>query len=441
MKCFISAVVLTLLLAFTIPGSASFTADFEGLSYDEATGGQTYTGPGNGQYWIGIDPDDPPMGGSGTINTFVSGESTFKNYRDDEWFYWEGWAYSNTTDTMTTGFTNQWSAIPGGGANGSDNYGVAFAGFVLGTATVGFPSPRTVEKAYFTNTTYAYFSMRDGDPFSPPLSEGDYQELIITGYVQENQSTGSVKVPLGDYREGKTFLLDEWQEVDLTSLGQVSWLEFTFDGTKVATVPSFVAMDDMTIASGTISPIADAGPHQVVQSSATLDGSQSEDPDGEITAYQWDADLDGDGAYETPIGDAAVIDLTEQDIESLGLRGKITEFQLTVTDNDGLTGADTTMLAVSEGNNQRPEPNADMSVTGMQIKYSKVTGNVSASINARMALPDTEIPDIDVGDEEQVKAIVTLELPGVLPGGEDLIYTDEVMLNIFDTRDILRLRK
>lgn len=93
-------------------------------------------------------------------------------------------------------------------------------------------------------------------------------------------------------------------------------------------------------------PIAEAGSDQmIVFDKLTLDGSQSYDPDGYIASFLWEADTNMDGSYSVAIGNGPIIILTLEDIESLGLNGKITGIRLTVTDNDGLTDSDILLLA------------------------------------------------------------------------------------------------
>ena len=80
-----------------------------------------------------------------------------------------GWAYSQTTDTTTPGFGNQYSAIPGAGASSSATYGVAFTGgggAQAATSRITFDQPVSLLGAALTNTTYAALSMRDGDAFA-----------------------------------------------------------------------------------------------------------------------------------------------------------------------------------------------------------------------------------------------------------------------------------
>jgi hypothetical protein len=83
---------------------AELVADFDDLSLDPES------------YWNGSDES----------GYFVSGNCMFFNNYDPAWSSWDGWAYSNLTDSTTPGFGNQYSAYTGGGQGGSSNYGVAY---------------------------------------------------------------------------------------------------------------------------------------------------------------------------------------------------------------------------------------------------------------------------------------------------------------------------
>lgn len=58
-------------------------------------------------YWNGEDKT-----GFGSFGGFLSGENYFNNYKTDYpgWEYWDGFAYSNTTDISLPETANQFSA-------------------------------------------------------------------------------------------------------------------------------------------------------------------------------------------------------------------------------------------------------------------------------------------------------------------------------------------
>jgi len=199
-------------------------------------------------YWNGSD-------GSGG---FTSGDAWFSNAYNSGWGSWDGWAYSNMTDTTTAGWTNQYSAITGGGAQGSEIYGVAYDGGSWGDAsppTVSFGAATgedydtTINGAYFTNTTYAYLSMRDGDGYVSAFDAGDWQMMSITGIDSDGSYTSNtLDFYLADYTSANAadwYIVDDWTYVDMTSLGDIIGFEIDFTGSQVDDVPAYLAMDNL----------------------------------------------------------------------------------------------------------------------------------------------------------------------------------------------------
>ena len=75
---------------------------------------------GAGSYWNGSDSS----GG------FASGSAWFSNNYDTTYGSWDGFAYSNISDTAMQGWAGQYNAITGGGQGGSANYAVGYAGWL-----------------------------------------------------------------------------------------------------------------------------------------------------------------------------------------------------------------------------------------------------------------------------------------------------------------------
>ncbi len=255
-RLFLLMLVLSLVNLTTAYGEVVTFDDFV-LTVPPA---QHYTGPGGGQYYNGSD-------GAGG---FTSGGATFFNNFSGG--FWDGWAASNTTDTTTAGFANQYSAYTGGGFNGSKNYGVGYVSLDFGGGTnnpipisLQFPSLSNVTGAYITNTTYAYLSMRDGDGFAKKFGgasgdDPDWFKLIIKGKAQGGGYTGSVEYYLADFRfadNSQDYIIDEWTWVDLSGLGNVVGLEFSIDSSDVGdfgiNTPGYFAMDDLQYEPGPVS--------------------------------------------------------------------------------------------------------------------------------------------------------------------------------------------
>jgi len=238
------AVGLAAMAALAAGARAGGLANFDGLPL------------GPNQYWNGSD-------GSGG---FTSGPAYFNNlYAVDPWSgwaFWGGWAYSDMTDTTTPGYTNQYSAITGGGQGGSSNYGVAYQDtYTPTTPTIALSQPTVVDGAYFTNTTYTYLILRDGDPggYSKKFggasgNDADWFRVTVTGKDAAGQPTGSVDFYLADFRfadNAKDYIVRDWTWADLSGLGEVKSLEFTLassdSGSYGINTPAYFAMDAMTV--------------------------------------------------------------------------------------------------------------------------------------------------------------------------------------------------
>ena len=211
---------------------------------------------------------------SGTPNdltyrtTFADGDAEFKNvYSNGSYAYWKsGFAYSNVTDNTTSGAGNKYSAIAGQGANLSNNYLVSQNKskiFLTGSA-----ANNTVAGTYITNTTYAANSMRDGDSFAKKFggATGDDEDwflVTIKGYTGGYLTTDSVNFYLADYRfsdNTEDYIVNDWQWVNLTSLGNVDSLSFVLSSSDVGNygmnTPAFFALDNFNDQSVSVNELA-----------------------------------------------------------------------------------------------------------------------------------------------------------------------------------------
>lgn len=193
---------------------------------------------------------------SGNMTTFTSGPATYYNTATDfggGFTAWEGWAYSNTTDTTTPGFENQYSAITGSGLM-SANYGVSYA---FSPSRLTFDSPTALSETFLTNTTYAALSMRDGDSFAKKFggasgNDPDWFKLTITG-MNDADTTGAVDFYLADYRftdNSLDYIVTSWAGVDLSGLGAVNELVFALSSSDTGSfginTPTYFAMDNLS---------------------------------------------------------------------------------------------------------------------------------------------------------------------------------------------------
>ena len=233
-----------------LTAAAGVTIDFGDLSLEEDS------------FWNGSD-------GSGG---FMSGDAFFNNRYDSEWNVWSGWAYSNVIDTETRGHENQYAAIPGAGLAGNGIYGVANVDhFTPVFPTIELPGDMYPASITIANTTYAYFSMLDGDDFAKEFrtEDGDWFRLDIRGLDGEGNETGILPFYLADYRfddPEDAYIIDEWTEVDLSALGAATRsLQFNLTSSDTGdfgmNTPAYFALGEVTVVPepATVALLAGAG--------------------------------------------------------------------------------------------------------------------------------------------------------------------------------------
>ncbi len=235
--------------------------------------------------------DESFWNGSDESGGFLSGGVAFNNSYNSTYDSWEGWAYSNTTDTTTAGYTNQYSAYAGAGAGDSNTYAVAYASGWGTTPTIELPaySGLGFESITLTNTTYAALSMLDGDSVAKQFggSTGDDEDwflLTITGVDADGTSVGTVDFYLADYTSAdnsEDYIVDEWVSVDLTSLDDAVALEFSLSSSDVGdwgmNTPAYFAVDDVTLYNASLTDFEDVG------ASLAAESHYDESSDGEYT--------------------------------------------------------------------------------------------------------------------------------------------------------------
>ncbi len=195
------------------------------------------------------------LNGSDGSGGFSSGNVFLSNVYNTDYDFWSGWAISNTTDTQTPGFLNQYSAITGGGANGSDTYALTF---ISGESVINLEGDaQAVEGMYVTNNTYAYLSMQEGDTYAKKFGgdlgdDPDFFLLTIKKYENGVLGDESVEFYMADYRfedNSMDYIVDEWTYLDLTSLGSADSLQLTLTSSDVSpfgiNTPAYVCVDQI----------------------------------------------------------------------------------------------------------------------------------------------------------------------------------------------------
>lgn len=224
-----------------------------------ATFENLWTDPEDG-FWMG----DFSKGIDGS--TFVSGSFRFSNFACDTWGgepttpYWGNYAYSQTTTNEFGSYiTDQFNNAVGGGADGSATFLVAYP--QGGTIDViNNENGAVIPGCYITNDAWVVDAILHGDGMSTidgtatgastgniGFQTGDWFLLTITA-----DNGNSINYYLADYRssdEADHYYVNEWEWLDLSSLGTVKSLSFFLTSSRRnnwgMTTPSFFCLDNI----------------------------------------------------------------------------------------------------------------------------------------------------------------------------------------------------
>ncbi|MFI3285825.1 MAG: DUF4465 domain-containing protein [Rikenellaceae bacterium] len=168
--------------------------------------------------------------------------------------YWNGGiAVSNyyiaVTEETSIGYQNQLSvpcidANGKSGYDGSENFAVVFQG---GYLYFGNDTARQIEYLYVAPTSYWLSMATYGDYGTPAMTEEDYFKIIATSVDENGDEIDSIELYLAQNGEKA----QEWQKWDLSSLGKVTKVVFTTDGSVLneygSALPGYFAIDNITV--------------------------------------------------------------------------------------------------------------------------------------------------------------------------------------------------
>lgn len=183
------------------------------------------------------------------------------------WYWTGGFAYTNVNDSANGSYLNLYGVKAYKGYNASSKFVVGQDRSVIQLASV----QNTVDGFYVTNTTYAYkmillgdtangisrkFGDTTGTGSGTTIAQGaypDYFKLTVKGYNNGQISSDSVVFYLADYRfqnNALDYIVDTWQWVNTSSLGEVDSLKFWMYSSDVGqfgiNTPLFFALDNFT---------------------------------------------------------------------------------------------------------------------------------------------------------------------------------------------------
>jgi hypothetical protein len=208
-----------------------------------------------------VDFEDVNLGASGFYNGsnlaggFTSGGLYFYNTFDSQFQSWNGFACSNKSDTLTAGFSNQYSCYAGSGGDGSANFGLAY---IFGPAILRKSDGGSfrVNSFQFTNATFSGLSMKNGDAFSkkfggPSGNDPDFFRMRVYNHFQ-GQVNDSAEFYLADYRfadNAQDYIVKSWRTANLNFSSLTDSLSFTLEssdnGTFGMNTPAYFCIDNI----------------------------------------------------------------------------------------------------------------------------------------------------------------------------------------------------
>ena len=116
-----------------------------------------------------------------------------------------------------------------------------------------------------SNSTYAALSIRDGDLFAKQFggstgNDPDFFRVTLTGFDSagaNGNTIGDISINLADFTfsdNSNDYILDEWLEVDLTSLSAARSIQISYASSDMTTsglinTPTYLAVDNLTLRS------------------------------------------------------------------------------------------------------------------------------------------------------------------------------------------------
>jgi hypothetical protein len=197
--------------------------------------------------------------GDGVNNTFFSGSFEFNNYYMASWDSWAYMGYSSVSSAKYVDdydYTDDVNSAAGCGAQNSNTYGVAYESSWYGSTpdavVTNNPAGEVIKGVWLTNTAWVKYAVLNGDGMTDgAFGKDDWFKVTITG-TKADGTKSSIEYYLADYRAEKEvdrYVLDTWQWVDLSSLGAVTKITFSFDSTRSnaygITTPTYVCFDNL----------------------------------------------------------------------------------------------------------------------------------------------------------------------------------------------------
>jgi hypothetical protein len=185
-------------------------------------------------------------------NAFISKNVSFFNQKG-QWS-WDGFALSSKKDTLTSGYTNQFSAFAGEGASSSKKYLIGYGNKAKFTLPY-LSGEKSVTSFEVTNTTYAGLSMKNGDQYAKQFNakDKDYLKLWIIGYMG-GKAKDSLSYNLADFSltdNSKHYIQKSWKKIETSKLKAIEEVRFRLESTDNGdwgmNTPAYFAIDNIVI--------------------------------------------------------------------------------------------------------------------------------------------------------------------------------------------------
>lgn len=161
--------------------------------------------------------------------------------------FWSGIAISNRTATSFSALTltpDQYNNVTGKAHTGSNFAVITTYGETIDLGAEGV----VVKSLYYTNSAYTVNSILNGDNYSgAKFSAADWLKCTLN-VTKADGTTANVDIDLA--KDGT--YVNDWQLLDLSSLGKITTIGFTFTGSRSndygVLTPAYICIDDVTVA-------------------------------------------------------------------------------------------------------------------------------------------------------------------------------------------------
>ncbi len=229
--------IATLLAVNVMVKAQTTIVDFENLVTDS-------TGYENGKNLNGA-----PFNSKGLMfENFYSYDSLYGAY-------WEGWSYSNNTDTVNGSYANQYSTIAPMGGNNMAKFGIVYKDTKINFDSIENNGTNLFISTQITNTTLVVKDMENGSFFSKKFggatgNDPDYFYVKFTS--MDTTNTDSVVFYLADFRDTNNvndYIVKTWKTVDLSILGATQGIKMSFASSDVGSfginTPTYACIDNI----------------------------------------------------------------------------------------------------------------------------------------------------------------------------------------------------